>query len=141
VEKGMFAAIEHQMEWFRWVLAGAGAMVAVVPDLVWLLLGLMVADIIFGFAAAWNTKDVSPTAMWSGVTKKLLSLGVVTLAAFIDQYIDLLGIDLVQVTTLFYIGPEFLSIIRNAAIAGVPVPPQFVEVLRYFQNPDDKKTK
>jgi toxin secretion/phage lysis holin len=77
--------------------------------------------------------------MWDGVTKKILSLGVICIAALLDIYIDLLGIDLVQVTTLFYIGPELLSIIRNAAIAGVPVPTQFTQVLRYFNQEEASK--
>jgi phage-related holin len=64
---------------------------------------------------------------------------VICIAALLDVYIDLLGIDLVQVTTLFYIGPELLSIIRNAAIAGVPVPSQFTQVLRYFNQESESK--
>jgi toxin secretion/phage lysis holin len=140
VNKELFSAAEHPMEYLKWGLAGAGVFMAAIPELVWLLVGLMLADVVFGLAAAWNTKDVSPTAMWKGVSNKLLSLGIISIAALLDQYIDLLSVDLVQVATLFYIGPELLSIIRNAAIAGVPVPPQFTQVLRYF-NQDNKEVK
>jgi toxin secretion/phage lysis holin len=138
MDKQLFSGLEHQMDFFKWGLAAAGALFSAIPELVWLLVGLMVADVIFGFAAAWKAKDVSPTKAWDGVHRKLLSLGVISVAALLDMYIDLLGVDLVQVATLFYIGPELLSIVRNAAIAGVPVPPQFTQVLRYF-NQEEKK--
>jgi toxin secretion/phage lysis holin len=139
VNKDFFSGAEAQMDFYKWVLPAVGVFTSAIPELVWLLVGLMVADIIFGVAAAWAAKDVSPTRMWDGVTKKILSLGVICIAALLDIYIDLLGIDLVQVTTLFYIGPELLSIIRNAAIAGVPVPTQFTQVLRYFNQEEASK--
>jgi toxin secretion/phage lysis holin len=139
MNRELFSGIETQMEFYKWALPAVGVFTTVIPELVWLLVGLMIADVIFGFAAAWKSRDLSPTRMWDGVTKKILSLGVICIAALLDVYIDLLGIDLVQVTTLFYIGPELLSIIRNAAIAGVPVPSQFTQVLRYFNQESESK--
>jgi toxin secretion/phage lysis holin len=94
---------------------------------------------LFGTAAAVKSKKLSSQSAWMAATRKLGSLGIIVLAAVIDSYVDLLGIDLVQVTTVFYIGPELVSILRNAAILEVPVPPQFTSVLRYFQDKEKDK--
>lgn len=124
------------MDYGKWILAGLAAIFHGIPELTYFLLMLMALDCAFGLGVAIKQRDVSPTAAWKGATKKLGSLGIVVLAALVDNYIDILGIDLVQVVTVFYIGPELLSILRNAAILEVPVPPQFVSVLRYFQTKD-----
>ena len=131
------AVMEEQMNWIRVAMAAVVGFVRNIPELTWFLLLLMGLDTIFGIAAAWKQRKLSPDAARRGATKKVGSLGIIVLAALVDQYIDLLGIDLVQVTTVFYIGPELLSILRNAAILEVPVPPQFAQVLAYFQK-DEK---
>lgn len=132
--------IEDMMDTGRWILAGISGFVATIPELTHFLLVLMLVDIAFGLAAARKQRNLSPSQMWDGVTKKIGSLGIVVLAAIIDSYVDVLGIDLVQVTTVFYIGPELLSILRNAALLGVAVPPQFSSVLKYFSD-QEKQTK
>lgn len=138
--------IEDMMDTGRWILAGLSGFVAAVPELTHFLVILMLVDVVFGLAAARKQRNLSPVSMWEGVTKKIGSLGIVVLAAIIDGYVDVLGIDLVQVTTVFYIGPELLSILRNAALLGVAVPPQFSSVLKYFSDqekqakPDENKS-
>jgi toxin secretion/phage lysis holin len=118
----------------KWVLAGIAALTTSIPELTYFLLTLMVIDSLFGIAASIKTRRLTRNMAWMAATKKLGSLGFIVLAAVIDTYIDLLGIDLVQVTTVFYIGPELVSILRNAATLEIPVPPQFAHVLRYFQD-------
>lgn len=125
---------ETTMDHWKWVLAGVAAFIHGIPELTYFLLILMAIDTVFGVVVSIKQKDLSAHRWWMGATKKLGSLGIIVVAAVIDKYVDLLGIDLVQVTTVFYIGPELVSILRNAAILEVPVPPQFANVLRYFQD-------
>lgn len=122
----------------RWVLAALASLMASIPELTYFLLILMVIDTVFGATVAIKRRELSSSLAWKGATKKLGSLGIVVLAAFMDRYVNLLGLDLVQVTTVFYIGPELLSIVRNAAILDIPVPPQLTGVMRYFQEQDKK---
>jgi len=124
------------MEYLKWVLAGLAAFLHGVPELTWFLLVLMAVDTILGIWSAVVQRDLSSSAMWGGVTKKVGSLLIVALGAAINRFVKVPGIDFVMVFTGFYIGPELLSIIRNAGIVGIPLPPQLVQVLRYFQDKD-----
>lgn len=133
--------IEGIMDYGKWIMAGAAGFLSAIPELTWFLVLLMLVDTLFGTAVAIKQKKLSSTSAWNGATKKLGSIGIVALAALIDGYVDILGMDLVQVSTVFYIGPELLSILRNAAILEVPVPPQFTKVMRYFQEEQEKPAK
>jgi toxin secretion/phage lysis holin len=127
------------LEHIKWISVGVAAFLHSIPELTYFLLILMALDTLFGLGAAIKERRLSSTSMWMAATRKLGSLGIVVLAAVVDQYINLLGIDLVQVATVFYIGPELVSILKNAAILEVPIPPQFVGVLRYFQDKENNK--
>lgn len=127
---------EHTMDYLKWILAGVAAFFHNVPELTWFLLILMAIDTVFGVWVAAKQQHISPTAMWDGVTKKIGSLLIICLGAAINHFVGIKGIDFVLVFTGFYIGPELFSILRNAAIVGVPVPPQVTSVMRYFRDKD-----
>ena len=63
-----------------------------------------------------------------GIGKKLMILSLVSLAHFLDVATSQTVISLV--VTWFYFGNEGLSIIENAAKAGVPVPEKLQKSLR-----------
>jgi toxin secretion/phage lysis holin len=63
-----------------------------------------------------------------GIGKKLMILALVSLAHFLDQATGQTIISLV--VTWFYFGNEGLSIIENAAKAGVPVPEKLRKSLK-----------
>lgn len=127
---------QNPMDYLKWALAGVAAFFHNIPELTWFLLILMVIDTIFGVWGAAQARQVSPTEMWGGVTKKIGSLLIIALGAAINHFVGIKGIDFVMVFTGFYIGPELFSILRNAALVGVPVPPQVTAVMRYFQDKD-----
>jgi toxin secretion/phage lysis holin len=133
---------EQYMEYGRWGLAGIAAFLNSIPQLTWLLIWLMVLDTVFGVWVAVKRKDLSVASWTTGVNGKLQRLAIIVLGAILNQYIDVAGIDWVQVTTVFYLGPELLSILRNAAILGIPVPEQLTGAMRYFQEKEnDDKNK
>lgn len=133
--------LEKMLDYLKYIFMVLVAWVHGIPELTWFLLSLMVLDAFFGLAVAIRTRTLSPTAAWKAATRKLGSLGIIVMAAIVDKYVNLLGMDLVQISTVFYIGPEVLSILRNAAILEIPVPPQFANVLRVFQEKNDNANK
>lgn len=113
-----------------------------IPELTQLLVMLMVVDAIFGVWVAWKQRNLSATRAWEGMTKKIGSLLLVGVAALLNPHIqDIIEINLVQAASAFYIVPELLSIMRNAAILDIPVFSQFTTVLRYFQSASEVKDK
>ena len=132
---------EGVVSYAKWIAATLVAFLDGIPELTWFLIMLMVLDLIFGIGVSFKLGRPSIRLAWEASTRKIYSLGIIVLAALVDQYVDLLGIDLVQVATVFYIGPEILSILRSAAILEVPVPPQFAQVLKAFQQPEQETKK
>lgn len=118
------------------VKLGAGFLAALwsgLPGLTQFLLVLMGIDILFGVWLAFQTKTVNPTKAWAGVTKKVGTLVLVGLTALFHSYVPFEAVDLTQASSAFYIVAEMLSITRNAVRLGIVVPPQFEQILTYFE--------
>ena len=91
-------------------------------DTVTVLLWLMVLDYLSGIMSAYiNPNEALDSRKgYKGIVKKLLTLIIVSLAHFMDVAA---GQDIVKnIVVLFFIGNEGLSIVENAAKAGLPVP-------------------
>lgn len=127
-------------EYGRWIIAGIAAFFASIPQLTWLLAALMLIDMLFGLGVAIISRDVEPTDMRKEATDKLGRLGIVAVGGLIDTYLNIPGINWMMAATIFYIGPELLSIFRNAALIGIPIPPQMASILRAFQEQDKNAT-
>ncbi|MCS7256464.1 MAG: phage holin family protein [Thermomicrobium sp.] len=113
----------------RWKLAGQaviaviGAFLDRVPEAVVALWLLMLIDILTGMIAAGIRGDLSSEASWRGMGRKAVTLLIVAAAWVIERHIDLdLPVSLASAIALFYCAQEGLSIVENAAEAGVPVP-------------------
>lgn len=91
------------------------------------LLLLMIIDVICGLVTSFICKTVSSSVSWRGMSKKVVMLLVVGLAAVLEPFAQ--GIPLAKLVSLFYIATEALSIMENAAIAGVPLPSVLTEAL------------
>jgi toxin secretion/phage lysis holin len=91
------------------------------------LLLLMIIDVICGLITSFISKTVSSAVSWRGMSKKVIMLLVVGLAAVLEPFAQ--GIPLAKLVSLFYIATEALSIMENAAIAGVPLPSVLTEAL------------
>ncbi|WP_051650221.1 phage holin family protein [Selenomonas sp. AB3002] len=90
----------------------------------------MAIDYLTGVLAAYINPHLKLDSRigFKGIGKKLMILALVSLAHFLDRATGQEIISLI--VTWFYFGNEGLSIIENAAKAGVPVPEKLKESLK-----------
>ena len=103
------------------------------------LLVLMVMDYLSGFLAACINPHLALNSQkgFKGIARKIYILLIVALAHFVDTVLGT-----TQVCTLavfFYIANEGLSIVENAAKAGVPIPEAVRETLEQLSH--EKKAR
>ena len=114
-------------------------------DAIPLLLAAMCIDYLTGITAAYVYKRRHPKSRRGldsrvgaiGIAKKVLILTIVVFSHIIDNAVSFDGIQ--AVVTWFYIGNEGLSIIENAAKAGVPMPKKLTDVLEQLTEKKEKE--
>lgn len=98
------------------------------------LLVLMVIDYMTGLLAAYICPDMKLSSIrgLKGICKKIMILLLVVLAHELEKAA---GVPAVQsVVVWFFIGNEGLSVIENAAKAGVPIPSKLRDMLEQLSN-------
>lgn len=114
-------------------------------DAIPLLLAAMCIDYFTGITAAYVYKRRHPRSKKGldsrvgaiGIAKKVLILTIVVFAHIIDNAVAWDGIE--AVVTWFYIGNEGLSVVENAAKAGVPLPRKLIDALEQLTDKDKKE--
>lgn len=91
------------------------------------LLIMMLLDVFSGLCAAVVTKSVSSSISWRGMMKKVLTLLVLAMAMVLDPFAN--GLPISKLVSICFIVTEGISILENAAVAGVPLPPQLMDLL------------
>lgn len=99
------------------------------------LLLMIMLDIILGVIVACMTKKLSSSVSHRGMLRKAVKILLVAVGAVLQPYSN--GMPLSDLIAMFFIFTEGVSIIENAAIAGVPVPPALLEILKMTK--EDKK--
>jgi len=95
------------------------------------LIYLAVADYITGVIVAIYKREISSKIGYKGICKKAMMFFIVALANFVDNAV---GAEIVRnITIVFYISNEGISILENADKMGVPVPQKIREVLKQFK--------
>lgn len=129
------------------ILAGIGGAIAGLfggmDVLLRVLVTVMIIDYLSGWIVAILGKSIKTESghldsriSWKGLLKKGLALLVVFLGAQLDQIV---GHDMFRnMTVCFYIANEGLSILENLAIAGVPFPSGFRQLLEQAREKHDK---
>jgi len=117
------------------LLAGVWASISVVLQV---LLLLMVLDFVTGLVAAIQTQSLESHKGHLGIGKKAVELALIAATAITQQHLRL-DLPLTEVVAGFYIANEFISILENAATAGVPVPTILRDVLAKLNVTDLKK--
>ena len=105
------------------------------------LLTLMVIDYATGLLAAYINPDLKLDSHkgFRGICKKIVIILLVVLAHELERAS---GVHAVQsVVVWFFIGNEGLSIIENAAKAGVPIPSKLRDTLEQLSNEKKGETK
>lgn len=102
------------------------------------LIALIVLDYISGVIAAAAEKRLSSAVGAKGIAKKIFMLLIVAVANIVDINVIGEGHILKNVTMIFYICNECISLIENAGRLGVPVPKKLLDVLAQLKSNNDK---
>ncbi len=92
-----------------------------------ILFVLMLFDVLTGFAAGFLTKKLNSSVSWKGMTRKSVVILLVGVGVAIDPLTP--QIPESSVVAMFYIANELLSILENAVLCGVPLPPILVNAM------------
>lgn len=84
------------------------------------LLIMMVLDYITGVAKGFKNKNANSNRAYKGLRKKMIVLVIIVAATQMDMILKEVGIR--TLVLMFYTATEFLSILENAAILGIPIP-------------------
>ncbi|WP_462425763.1 phage holin family protein [Fusobacterium varium] len=103
------------------------------------LLIMMALDYITGVAKGYKEKNVNSKRAYKGFWKKLVILIIVVAATQMD--IILQGVGIRTLVLMFYVATEFLSILENAAILGVPIPEKLKLSLEQYRDNQEIKNK
>ncbi len=85
------------------------------------LLALIVLDYITGIIKSWHQGTLSSAVGFRGIAKKVMILGVVAMS-FVIQKLTMGAMPVREITIVFFIGNEGISILENAAQIGLPLP-------------------
>jgi len=118
------------------VLGGAAYWLGGLDKLLLTLGAVMVLDYITGLLCAWHTKSLSSAIGFRGIVKKVMLLTVVALAFLVEELTG--GIlALREITIMFFVVNEGLSILENAAGTGLPLPDRLRQVLRQLGSKEE----
>lgn len=129
------------MERLNIVKIGTGLLVGVWANLslvLQVLIFLMILDFVTGLMVAIQQQNLSSHKSYRGISKKVVVLALITATAIIQQHLNI-DIPLVEVVSGFYIANEFISILENAAVAGVPLPDTLRDVLERLNGMAQKR--
>lgn len=104
-------------------------------ELLTLLMVLIVADLVSGFAQAVYNKEVNLTIMFWGGIKKIAILLVVFIGVEIEKSF-LVTVPLREITIVYYIVIEGLSFIENIG-HFTTLPPQFITFFESLNNKNE----
>lgn len=117
------------------LLAGVWASISLVLQV---LLLLMALDFVTGIIVAIQQQKLESHRGHLGIGKKVIVLVLIAATAITQQHLRL-DLPLTEVVSGFYIANEFISILENAAAAGVPVPSVLRDVLAKLNVTELKK--
>ena len=103
------------------------------------LLVLMILDYLTGIIAAYvNPKmKLDSRQGFKGICKKIVILALVVLTTELGRAAEIPGLQ--PVVVWFFVGNEGLSVIENAAKAGVPVPKRLRDTLEQLTKEQEAK--
>ena len=103
------------------------------------LLIMMALDYITGVAKGYKEKNMNSKRAYKGFWKKFIILVIIVGATQMD--IILQGMGIRTLVLMFYVATEFLSILENAAILGIPIPEKLKLSLEQYRDNQEIKNK
>lgn len=98
------------------------------------LVVLMAIDTLTGIVVAFHTRRAEATVALRGIAKKVLVILLVAAARAVEPVI---GFDASSYVAMFFVAYEALSILENAARAGVPIPERLRSALVALRGEDN----
>lgn len=99
-----------------------------------ILITVIVCDYISGIMSAAKSKTLNSAVGWAGLLKKAATVLIVVVAHQIDIALGNSGDIIRNITALFYISNELLSIFENVGELGVPLPTVLKEACEKLKN-------
>lgn len=99
-----------------------------------ILLGMMLLDFAMGVTVAYGAKELSSSASFKGMCKKVAMLLLVMMAGLVDKASGASAA--AQMVAMAFIATEACSILENAAKLGIKLPPQLIEALSKLRATD-----
>ncbi|MEG0165944.1 phage holin family protein [Anaerorhabdus sp.] len=135
--------MENFLKVLKYIVAGIGTgltwLFGTWDTALYVLAAFMILDYITGLLKGYHTKTLSSDVGVKGLTKKFMILIVIIVAVLLDK---LMGMDNWFFRTLvcyFYIANEGLSILENATVLGLPLPPKLKEALEQLKQGNKKE--
>ncbi len=101
------------------------------PDkLLYAFIVIVVLDYITGVCAAVHTKTLSSKIGAKGISKKVTTFAVISLAHVVDKYFLQLDDAIRALTTIFYITNECISVLENVGNTGLPIPSKLQQTIK-----------
>ena len=101
------------------------------PDkLLYAFIVIVVLDYITGVCAAVHTKTLSSKIGAKGISKKVTTFAVISLAHVVDKYFLQLDDAIRALTTIFYITNECISVLENVGSTGLPIPSKLQQTIK-----------
>ncbi|MBN8250769.1 phage holin family protein [Priestia flexa] len=98
------------------------------------LVALVAVDYVTGTVAAFIDKSLSSKVGFRGIAKKVFIFALVMMANFMDQVFWPDNHFIRDITILFYILNEMISITENAGRVGLPVPAVIKQAIEKLKN-------
>lgn len=117
---------------FVWLFGGWDSLIIA-------LLTLMVADFVTGLIKGIYQKQLSSTVSFKGIMKKTMILVVVG-ASVVVQSILPDNLPLREITIMFFVCNEGISILENAAVL-IPIPQRLKDVLLQLRDSENSEKK
>ncbi|AQX53423.1 phage holin family protein [Priestia flexa] len=102
--------------------------------LLMVLVALVAVDYVTGTVAAFIDKSLSSKVGFRGIAKKVFIFALVMMANFMDQVFWPDNHFIRDITILFYILNEMISITENAGRVGLPVPAVIKQAIEKLKN-------
>lgn len=122
-----FAAVGGFLGWF---LGGR-------DGFLYALIAFVVIDYLTGVMVAVIQKQLSSEVGFKGILKKVLIFILVGVGSTLDTYILKGGSVLRTAVIFFYLSNEGISILENASVIGLPVPPKLKDILAQLKDKEE----
>ncbi len=105
----------------------------------YVLLSLVCIDFVSGMFNGAISENLNSKVCYKGIIKKVFIFVMVAMSHLVDMAINQNIV--MNICMFFYIANESLSIIENAALAGLPIPNKIIKLLEQLKKENDQEVE